>query len=150
MQQQQQQQLQPPFAFELAGLEAMPEGILIADAQGIVQTINPSASDLLGITADAIGQPFQGLLGRNAHLGIAFFRQAIGLLNVLGWIGHRVLSSICGLPPPFKRPESDPVRFEGGLELWLVGLQHKRRFRSEPRNLVVVGCACIEEDWFNL
>src|SRR5260370_13322537 len=59
--QQQQQQLQPAFALELAGLQAMPEGILIADAQGIVQTINPSASDLLGITADVIGQPFQGL-----------------------------------------------------------------------------------------
>ena len=35
--------------------------MLTGDAQGIVQTINPSASDLLGITADVIGQPFQGL-----------------------------------------------------------------------------------------
>src|SRR5437588_12529326 len=58
---QQLQEQQSQLALEFAGLQAMPEGILIADAQGIVQTINPSASDLLGITADVIGQPFQGL-----------------------------------------------------------------------------------------
>jgi signal transduction histidine kinase len=82
------QQLQPPFALEMAGLQAMPEGILIADAQGVVQTINPSACKLLGITREVTGQPFQGLPG-GVNLGA--LSDSGGKMNWSITLGERLL-----------------------------------------------------------
>ncbi|GAB4402990.1 MAG: phosphate regulon sensor histidine kinase PhoR [Anaerolineales bacterium] len=111
-------------------LEHMADGVMIADGEGRVQLINPSAASLLGAASDAVGRPLAQVLRH--HRLIELWRESIASgAEMEGTVElYRQNALLRVVVTPFRERGT-----EGSL-IMLQDLTHVRRLETVRRDFI--------------